>query len=38
MMLRLTLIAAMLALIFVTSPFFAPLRVDHSAAIPIYHH
>jgi len=37
-MLRLTLIAAILALTLVSSPFFSPLRVDHSAAIPVYHH
>jgi hypothetical protein len=37
-MLRLTLVAAMLALIFASSPFFAPLKVDPSAAIPVYHH
>lgn len=37
-MLRLTLIAAMLALIFASSPFFAPAKIDFSAAIPVYHH
>jgi hypothetical protein len=37
-MLRLTLIAAMLALIFASSPFFANARFDSSAAIPVYHH
>jgi hypothetical protein len=36
-MLRLTLVAAMLALIFVSSPFFAPTKIDYSAAIPVYH-
>jgi len=37
-MLRLTVIAAVLALIFVSSPFFAPAKIDFSAAIPVYHH
>lgn len=37
-MLRLTMIAAVLALIFVSSPFFAPTKIDFSAAIPVYHH
>ena len=37
-MLRLTLIAIALALIFASSPFFAPSKIDFSAAIPIYHH
>ena len=36
-MLRLTLVAAMLALIFASSPFFSTMRID-SAAIPVYHH
>lgn len=37
-MLRLTLVAAMLALIFMSSPFFTLGRVDAGAAIPVYHH
>jgi hypothetical protein len=37
-MLRLTLVAAMLALIFASSPFFANAHIDSSAAIPVYHH
>ncbi len=37
-MLRLTLVAATLALIFASSPFFAPVKIDYSAAIPVYHH
>jgi hypothetical protein len=37
-MLRLTLLAAMLALIVVSSPIFAPAKLDFSAAIPVYHH
>jgi|GEM_PF-6365709 len=37
-MLRLTLVAAMLALIFMSSPFFTLGRVDSGAAIPVYHH
>jgi hypothetical protein len=37
-MLRLTMFAAVLALIFASSPFFAPVKVDPSAAIPVYHH
>ena len=36
-MLRLTLVAAMLALIFASSPFFTAVRID-PAAIPVYHH
>ena len=36
-MLRLTLVAATLALIFVTSPFFAPAKLDYGAAIPVFH-
>jgi hypothetical protein len=37
-MLRLTLVAAMLALIFMSSPFFTIGRIDSGAAIPVYHH
>ncbi len=37
-MLRLTLVAAMLALIFMSSPFFTLGRIDSAAAIPVYHH
>jgi len=37
-MLRVTLVAAMLAVIFMTSPFLAPGRIDSGAAIPVYHH
>jgi hypothetical protein len=37
-MLRLTLIAAMLAAIIVWSPAFAPAKLDLRAVIPIYHH
>jgi hypothetical protein len=37
-MLRLTLIAAILALIVISSPIFAPAKLDLSAAIPVYHH
>jgi len=37
-MLRLTMVAAVLALIFASSPFFAPVKIDPSAAIPVYHH
>ncbi len=37
-MLRLTLVAAMLALVFMSSPFFTIARMDPSAAIPVYHH
>ncbi len=37
-MLRLTLLAAALAMILASSPFFAPLKADHGAAIPVYHH
>ncbi len=37
-MLRLTLVAAMLALIFMSSPFFSIGRIDSGAAIPVYHH
>jgi hypothetical protein len=37
-MLRLTLVAAVLALIFMTSPFLTVGRLDSGAAIPVYHH
>jgi hypothetical protein len=37
-MLRLTLVAAMLALIFASSPFFANARFDSGASIPVYQH
>jgi hypothetical protein len=37
-MIRLTLIAALLALSVVSSPLFAPAKLDFSAAIPVYHH
>lgn len=37
-MLRLTLVAAMLAAIFAFSPFFSHVRIDTGAAIPVYHH
>ena len=37
-MLRLTLAAAVLAAIFMMSPFFSTGRVDSGAAIPVYHH
>ena len=37
-MLRLALITAMLAVIVVSSPVFAPAKLDFRAAIPVYHH
>jgi hypothetical protein len=37
-MLRLTLVAAMLALIFMSSPFFTLGKLDAGSAIPVYHH
>jgi hypothetical protein len=37
-MLRLSMLAALLALIFASSPFFANARSDAGAAIPVYHH
>ncbi len=36
-MLRLTLVAAMLALIFMSSPFFTLGKLD-AGAVPVYHH
>jgi len=37
-MLRLTLLAAVFALILASSPFSTFVRVDSSAAIPVFHH
>ena len=36
-MLRLTVIAAILALVVASSPILAPAKADLTAAIPVYH-
>ena len=36
-MLRLTMVAAVLALLFAFSPFTQFVRIDSSAAIPVFH-
>jgi len=37
-MLRLTLIAAILAMVVASSPILAPAKTNLTAAIPVYHH
>jgi hypothetical protein len=36
--LRLALVFALATMIFASAPFLAPMKLDASAAIPIYHH